>query len=64
MDREGSTILEDFCAWDVVGNDALSVPVAIDLKSKYKLSFWDSLILEAAHRSGGTTLYSEDFSNG
>jgi len=62
--RKARTILEDLCAWDVVVNDEQSVLAAIDLKAKYKLSFWDSLILEAARRSGATTLYSEDFSNG
>ncbi len=45
-------------------NDGQSVLAAIDLKAKYKLSFWDSLILEAARRSGATILYSEDLSNG
>ncbi len=62
--RKARTILEDLCAWDVVVNDEQSVLNAIDLKAKYQLSFWDSLILEAARRSGATTLYSEDLSNG
>lgn len=62
--RKARTILEDLCAWDVVVNDEQSVLSAIDLKAKYQLSFWDSLILEAARRSGATTLYSEDLSNG
>jgi len=62
--RKARTILEDLCAWDVVVNDEQSVLSAIDLKAKYQLSFWDSLILEAARRSGATTLYSEDLSKG
>jgi len=62
--RKACTILEDLCAWDVVVNDKQAVLSAIDLKAKYTLSFWDSLILEAARRSRATTLYSEDFSNG
>jgi len=60
----GISFLEDLCAWVVVDNDEQSVLAAIDLKAKYQLSFWDSLILEAARRSGATTLYSEDLSNG
>lgn len=62
--RKARTILEDLCAWDVVVNDEQSVLAAIDLKAKWQLSFWDSLILEAARRSGATILYSEDLSNG
>jgi predicted nucleic acid-binding protein len=62
--RKARTILEDLCAWDVVVNDEQSVLAVIDLKAKYQLSFWDSLILEAARRSGATTLYSKDLSNG
>ena len=62
--RKAHTILQDLCAWDIAVNDEQSVLAAIDLKAKYQLSFWDSLILEAAGRSRTTTLYSEDFSNG
>lgn len=62
--KKARIIIEDLCAWDVVVNDEQSVLGAIDLQAKYRLSFWDSLILEAAGRSGATTLYSEDFSNG
>jgi len=58
------TIFEDLCTWDVVVNEEQSVLGAIDLKAKYQLSFWDSLILEAVRRSGATTLYSEDLSDG
>ncbi len=33
---------------------------AIDLSEKYKLSYWDSLIIAAAAKSKSTTLFSED----
>ncbi|GJL52907.1 MAG: twitching motility protein PilT [Nitrospirales bacterium] len=62
--RKARTILEDLCVWEVVVNDEQSVLGAIDLQAKLRLSFWDSLILESACRSGATTLYSEDLSNG
>ena len=62
--RKACPILEDLCAWDVVVNEEQSVLGAIDLQAKFRLSFWDSLILEATRRSGATTLYSEDLSNG
>lgn len=62
--KKARAILEDLCAWEVVVNDEQAILAAIDLQTKYRLSFWDSLILEAAHRSGATMLYSEDLSNG
>jgi predicted nucleic acid-binding protein len=36
----------------------------METEARYKISFWDALILNAAERAGVTTLYSEDFSNG
>lgn len=62
--RKARNIVEDLCVWEVVANDEQAVLAAIDLKIKHHLSFWDSLILEAARRSGATRLYSEDLSNG
>lgn len=37
---------------------------AIDLKGRYRISFWDGLILAAALSAEATVLYSEDFSHG
>jgi predicted nucleic acid-binding protein len=62
--RKARAIVEDLCAWEVVTNDEQAVLAAIDLKIKHHLSFWDSLIIEAARRVGATRLYSEDLSNG
>ena len=62
--KNARAILEDLCAWKVMVNDEQAVLAAIDLQVQYRLSFWDSLILEAARRSGATMLYSEDLSHG
>ena len=37
---------------------------AFDLESRYRFSFWDSLILAASEAAGARTLFSEDFSPG
>ncbi len=37
---------------------------AIDLHRLHQLSFWDGLIVRAAHASGCTRLYSEDLKDG
>jgi len=48
----------------VVMNDGESILDAIDIHPKYEYSFWDSLIIEAAIKSGSRILLSEDFSDG
>ncbi|MBI3929366.1 MAG: PIN domain-containing protein [Armatimonadetes bacterium] len=60
---EAKHLIEDYLTWDVVINDGDSILEAMGLEDRYGLSFWDALILQAAHRSGSETLYSEDFNS-
>jgi predicted nucleic acid-binding protein len=60
-----------FCAsprtnltWHVVVNNGESILEALDLESRYHVSFWDALVLQAAQASGAEILYSEDLSDG
>ena len=62
--EETRRLIEDYSSWDVVVNTAESVLQALTIESRYKISFWDALILEAAGSSGATVLYSEDLSEG
>lgn len=57
-------IVSDYLAWQVVVNGGDSILEALDFEARYQVSFWDALILQAAHASGATTLYSEDLSDG
>lgn len=57
-------IVNDFLKWDVVINDGDVILGAIDIHLRYKLSFWDSMILFAASYAGASRLYSEDLSDG
>ena len=52
--------VENLLTWTVIVNDGRSVLDAIDIQSRYRLSFWDALIVQAAERAGATRLYSED----
>ena len=61
---EVRSLLQDYLAWEIVVNDADSVLNALDLEVKYKVSFWDALILQAAEDSGASIIYSEDLSAG
>jgi len=47
-----------------VVNNRESVIRAISMEMRYKISFWDGLILQAAERASATVLYSEDLSHG
>ncbi len=44
----------------VVVNTAESVLGALDLEVRYRISFWDALVVQAAASSGAEILYSED----
>jgi predicted nucleic acid-binding protein len=57
-------IIEEYLTWTVVDNTGRLVLDAIDLQRKTQLSFWDSLIVQAAIQSGCDRLYSEDMNAG
>jgi predicted nucleic acid-binding protein len=48
----------------VVDIDAPMVVRAIDIGQRWKISYWDGLIVAAAERAGCNVLCSEDFSGG
>lgn len=58
--EETRRLLQDYQTWEVVVNAPDAVGQALDLESRYQISFWDALILHAAEIAGATTLYSED----
>jgi predicted nucleic acid-binding protein len=57
-------VVSDYLAWRVVVNGCESILEALDLETKYRVSFWDALVIQAAHVAGAETLYSEDLSDG
>jgi len=57
-------IVQDYSSWQVVVNTAESVLQALDLETRYQISFWDALIVQAATISGAAVLYSEDLADG
>jgi predicted nucleic acid-binding protein len=62
--EETRRLLRDYLSWDVVVNTGESVLEALALESRFKISFWDALIVQAAGISGATVLYSEDLADG
>ena len=57
-------VIEDYSRWEMVVNTAESVLEALDLELRYKISFWDALIVQAAGSCGAEVLYSEDMADG
>ena len=57
-------ILQDFMGWRIFVNTAQSVSLALEIGERYRISFWDALIVQAAEGSGATILYTEDLSHG
>ena len=43
-------VLTDYLAWEVIVNDGDSILAAVDLESRYQLSFWDALIVVSNFR--------------
>jgi len=57
-------LIRDYATWEVVTNTSESVLQALDIELRYKTSFWDALILQAAETSGAAILYTEDLATG
>jgi len=62
--EETRRLIQDYANWTIVTNTAESVIQAMDIEFRYKISFWDALIIQAACSSGVAVLYSEDLADG
>jgi predicted nucleic acid-binding protein len=62
--RATREIVSDYLAWHVVVNGGESILEAIDVEARYRVSFWDALVIQAAQAAGADVLYSEDLSDG
>lgn len=58
------SLIEDYLSWEIVVNTPDSVIKAMSIETRYQISFWDALIIQAVENAGVTILYSEDLSNG
>jgi predicted nucleic acid-binding protein len=57
-------IIADLSQWRMHTPDSSNLLRAIDLLNKYKLSFWDAMVVESAISLGCKQLISEDFTHG
>src|ERR1700738_1202207 len=56
--------VRDFSRLPTVEPDANLVLDAIATSDRYRISLWDSLVIQAALRGGASVLYSEDLQDG
>ncbi len=57
-------IVKDLLKWKVVTVDGEIILEAIDILSRYRYSFWDSIIIQSAIQGGANLLVSEDLHDG
>jgi predicted nucleic acid-binding protein len=62
--REARQIISDLGTWTVAVLETRDILAGSEMAERHRLSFWDGLILAAAHKEEATTLWSEDLSHG
>ena len=61
---EAAEIIKDFSVWKVHSPNAIDLLDAVDLQKKYKLSFWDAMIIKSAISTHCEIVWSEDLNKG
>jgi predicted nucleic acid-binding protein len=61
---EIAKLVEDYLSWEIVINTPQAIVAALGIEERYKVSYWDALILHAAESCGAAVLYTEDLSHG
>jgi len=62
--RDARDLVDAYSQWQLVQIDTPLILAASHLEERHTLSFWDALIVEAAHRAGAARLLSEDLQSG
>jgi len=62
--RRARDIIADLGTWTVAVLELSDILNASQLSERYRLHFWDALILAAAQKEEAKTLWSEDFNHG
>lgn len=57
-------VVADYVTWQVIINTADSVSDALELEERYRVSFWDALVIQAAQAAAAEVLYSENLADG
>jgi predicted nucleic acid-binding protein len=57
-------LIHDYLSWEVIVNTPQSTIQALEIELRYKVSFWDALVINAAETAGAAILYSEHLATG
>lgn len=63
-EEEATRAVRDLARFPVVQIDPTLILAAIDGSRRYRFSFWDALIIQAAIQGGADALYTEDLQHG
>lgn len=61
---EAREIIRNYLAWPVQINDPETTLLASEIQEKYRISFWDALIVAAALRLQANKIITEDLNHG
>jgi len=57
-------IIDDYSSWNIMDNNYELLQAGIGLQEKYRISFWDALIISAAKAANADMIYTEDLNHG
>ncbi|MCL6642818.1 MAG: PIN domain-containing protein [Candidatus Bipolaricaulota bacterium] len=57
-------VADSIAAWEIVEPTTETLLLAIEIRDKYQLHFWDAMIFAAAREAGAKVVYTEDFQHG
>lgn len=57
-------LVETYAVWKVVTPNFADVLKASEIEERYRLSFWDAMILSTAFKASASTVWTEDLSDG
>ena len=63
-DVQRLALIQAYTAWPVIDSDLALVTAAMEKSVRHQINIFDAMVVEAALRSGATTLYSEDMQHG
>jgi predicted nucleic acid-binding protein len=61
---DARALVSDLSTWHVIEPTRGDVLEAIDASTRWRVSFWDGMIVVAAQRAGATVIWSEDLNEG
>ena len=61
---QAKQLLAEYLTWEVVVNDGQSILEALELEERYRISFWDAMIVQAANAAGVESLCTEELNHG